>query len=144
MGSSKLVNKVANNIVADKKDWYPTDRTRFFLMLLASAGKKDVLSTGINYIRRTYRSSQDETTQYLDCIMVGEDDLYVYIKYVEEEWNLDTEERTERDPKFVWRIDRDDAEKVLKTMELLDFYQPYENFLRYKSDCGLNDFFEFL
>lgn len=144
MKEKLLSERIAENIIPDKKDWYPTDRTRFFAMLLASAGKSDVLSAGVNYIRRTYRSSQDDTTQYLDCLCVGEQGLYIYIKYVEEEWDLATEERTVREPKFVWRIDKDDAEKALKTMELLDFYQPYENFLRYKSDCGLNDFYEFL
>lgn len=138
-----LSSKIAEEILVDKS-FHPTERTRMLVMLLAAAGKQDYLSSGTNYIRRTYRSSQDEFTQYLDCIMVGEDEDHVYIKYVEEEWDLEKEERKEREPKFTWRLDRDDAEAVLKSLQLLDYYKPYENFLRYKSDCGLNDFYEFL
>ena len=140
---STLSSKIADEIIVDKT-FHPTERTRMFMMLLAAAGKEDHLSSGTNYIRRTYRSSQDEFTQYLDCILVAEDNLYIYVKYVEEEWDLEKEERKERETKFTWRLDRDDAEVVLKTLQLLDYYRPYESFLRYKSDCGLNDFYEFL
>ena len=141
----KISQLIAENIIPDKMEWIPTDRTRFFMMLLASVSNSVAVDErGMSFMRCTYRSSIDKTenTQYQDIFDVTEDDTYVYLRYIEEVWVND--ERTEREKKFTWRIELEDAEKAVKTLELLDFYNPYDRFLRFKSSCGLNDFYEYL
>ena len=75
---------IAENIISDKMEWIPTDRTRFFMMLLASvANSVAVDERGMSFMRCTYRSSIDKTenTQYQDIFDVTEDDTYVYLRY---------------------------------------------------------------
>lgn len=141
--TNDLIEKVRDNIQLDK-EFCPTERTKFFVMLLASIAKDVPYNEDTISWRSTYRSSYEEASNYqwIDIFKFYNNDIYVYIKYIEEEWQND--ERIIEDEKFCWRIDKDDIKTVIDTMRLLDYWKPYESYLRYKSECGLKDFYEYL